>query len=171
MFSKTRQIDHFWAFLMNFCPLKNQNVKCKRSSLRSQCMMRLFSVIYKHCATFIFEKMHSKRNCKGFCSLAFILLSRSYKLHTRVVKFSNFNFFFRLEKVNGPASAKLETAEKSVIWFLKGQLNFLCAKFAILLVQNFICHRFLRWNKPFLQWQNCESRTFFFSNYALAAIQ
>ena len=149
-FSKSRQIRPFLVFLINFCSLKNQNVNIARS----QCWMRLFSVIYKHCATFIFEKMHSKRNCKGFCSLAFILLSRSYKLHTRVVKFSNFNFFSRLEKVNGPASAKLETAEKSVIWFLKGQLKFLCAKFAILLVQNFICHRFLRWNKPFLQWQN-----------------
>ena len=34
---KTRQIDHFWYFKMNFCPLQ-----WKRSSLRSQCWMRLF---------------------------------------------------------------------------------------------------------------------------------
>ena len=32
-FSKTRQIEQFWAFLINFS---------KRSSLRSQCWMRLF---------------------------------------------------------------------------------------------------------------------------------
>ena len=36
-FSKTRQNGPFVAFLINFCPLK-----CKRSSLRSQCWMRLF---------------------------------------------------------------------------------------------------------------------------------
>ena len=37
-FSKIRQNALFLAFLMNVCPLK----KCKRSSLRSQCCMRLF---------------------------------------------------------------------------------------------------------------------------------
>ena len=34
---KTRQIDHFWHFLWTFV-----HPKCKHSSLRSQCWMRLF---------------------------------------------------------------------------------------------------------------------------------
>ena len=42
-FSKTRQNRPFLAFLLNFCP-----PKCPRSSLRSQCQMRLFCVIFKH---------------------------------------------------------------------------------------------------------------------------
>ena len=37
IFSKTRQMDHFWHFLFTFV-----HSKCKRSSLRSQCWMRLF---------------------------------------------------------------------------------------------------------------------------------
>ena len=37
VFLKTRQNGPFSAFLINFCPLK-----CKRSSLLSQCWMRLF---------------------------------------------------------------------------------------------------------------------------------
>ena len=36
-FQKLAKLDHFLAFLINFCPLK-----CKRSSLRSQNWMRLF---------------------------------------------------------------------------------------------------------------------------------
>ena len=36
-FQKLAKLNHFLAFLMNFCPLK-----WKRSSLRSQCWMRLF---------------------------------------------------------------------------------------------------------------------------------
>ena len=38
-----RQIEHFWPFYWTFV-----HSKCKRSSLRSQCWMILFSVIFKH---------------------------------------------------------------------------------------------------------------------------
>ena len=43
-FSKIRQNYHFLALLVNFCPLK-----CKYSSLRLQCWLRLFSTFFQHC--------------------------------------------------------------------------------------------------------------------------
>ena len=38
--------DYFWQFWLFFF-----HSKCKRSSLRSQCWMRLFSVIFQHCVS------------------------------------------------------------------------------------------------------------------------
>ena len=44
-FFKFVKMDHFGHFWLAFV-----HSKCKRSSLRSQCWIRLFSVIFKHCA-------------------------------------------------------------------------------------------------------------------------
>ena len=39
-------MDHFWGTFVH--------LKCKLSSLRSQCWMRLFAVIFKHCENVLF---------------------------------------------------------------------------------------------------------------------
>ena len=40
-FQKLAKMNHFWLTFVHS--------KCKRSSLRSQCWMRLYSAIFKHC--------------------------------------------------------------------------------------------------------------------------
>ena len=65
-FSKTRLDGSFLAFLIYFC---------KRSSLRSQCWMRLFSVIFKHRDDVINSKLFVVLQTNCFMTFFFLKLS------------------------------------------------------------------------------------------------
>ena len=47
-FQNLSKLDHFWHLYRTFV-----HWKCKRSTLRTQFWMRLFGVIFKHCAKFL----------------------------------------------------------------------------------------------------------------------
>ena len=57
-FQKLTKIDHFQHFWLTYV-----HSKCKHSSLRLQCWMRLFSVIFKHCVKWDFFQSDFQRLC------------------------------------------------------------------------------------------------------------